>query len=398
MLAGHIRDAREGLTHRWLERIGARVALEPHQVFPSDDLLDHVPLLIDGIADYMEDPLLELSAEPPVIGKAMELGALRHAQGFDEYQIVKEFEFLGGILFAHLIMTVRDMEEPCAKDELLACGHRLFRAIMIIQQASVARYLQEMRAKLAEREAQLRSFNRALTHELKNQLGAVLGASALLDLERLAPEERAPLPGIIQRNAAAMRETLDNLVELARLDVDVRQQRRIMLRQAVAEASRQLRETSQAAAVRIRLGDLPSVEVPAAVVELAMTNYLSNAIKFANPEAPERFVEVRGSLRELGPGRQPELVVEVVDNGIGVPEEKRACLFAAGFRAHAEIITGVEGTGLGLKIVKDAVEAVGGRVWAAFPPHGGSCFAFALPARRAADASMARPSEVAERR
>jgi signal transduction histidine kinase len=42
----------------------------------------------------------------------------------------------------------------------------------------------------------------------------------------------------------------------------------------------------------------------------------------------------------------------------------------------------VEGMGLGLSIVKDAVGALGGRVWATFPPGGGSCFALALPARR----------------
>jgi signal transduction histidine kinase len=39
--------------------------------------------------------------------------------------------------------------------------------------------------------------------------------------------------------------------------------------------------------------------------------------------------------------------------------------------------------------VKDAVEALGGRAWATFPPGGGSCFAFALPARRATDADAA---------
>ncbi|NUR36358.1 MAG: hypothetical protein HOQ30_20380 [Gemmatimonadaceae bacterium] len=52
-------------------------------MFPTEELLDHVPLLIDGIADYLEDPAAEVSADTPVIGKARELGALRHAQGFD---------------------------------------------------------------------------------------------------------------------------------------------------------------------------------------------------------------------------------------------------------------------------------------------------------------------------
>jgi signal transduction histidine kinase len=386
-LADRIRGAREVLTRRWLERISARVSLDPYHVFPTDDLLDHVPLLIDGIAAYVEDPAQEVPADAPVIAKAMELGALRHEQGFDEYQILKEFELLGGILFAHLIVEVRGMTEPCGKDELLACGHRLFRAIALIQEASVAHYLQRMRASLTEREARLRSFNSAVTHELKNQIGAVLGAGELLGLDGLPADEFPRLVGVVRRNAAAMRDTLDNLIELSRLDADARHQRRVLLPRAVAEAARQLRDAARAARVAVRIGDLPAVEVPAAAVELATTNYLSNAIKYADRAKPDRWVEVRGYTTEPGPGAAPETVVEVSDNGLGVPPDKRAALFARGFRAHAETVTGVEGTGLGLSIVKDAVEALGGRTWAVFPPGGGACFAFALPARRAADAA-----------
>jgi len=382
-LAQRIRDAREELTRHWLDRISARVALAPVRIFPTEDLLDHVPLLLDGIAAYLEDPSQEVPADPAVVAKAMELGALRHEQGFDEYQILKEFELLGGIVFVHLVREVRTMTEPCEKDELLVCGHRLFRAIVLIQEASVAHFLQRTRAALAEREERLRAFNRALTHELKNQIGAVMGAAELLELDGLDPAERAPLLGIVRRNATTMRDTLDNLVELSRLDTDARQQRRVLLPRAVAEAVRQLRDAARGAGVTVRLGELPHVEVVAAAVELAVTNYLSNAIKYAAPDRPERWVEIVGHTAERGPGRAPEVVVEVRDNGLGVPADRRQQLFARGFRAHAETVTGVEGTGLGLSIVKDAVEAIGGRAWASFPADGGACFAFALPARRA---------------
>src|SRR4051794_19931585 len=50
-LANRIRDAREELTRRWLDRIAARVEIDPNRVFPTDELLDHVPLLMDRIAD-----------------------------------------------------------------------------------------------------------------------------------------------------------------------------------------------------------------------------------------------------------------------------------------------------------------------------------------------------------
>src|SRR5689334_7343138 len=87
VLASRVRDHRAMLTQRWLERISARVTLEPNRIFPTDALLDHVPLLMDGIADYLEDPAREITADVPVVAKARELGKLRHSQGFDAYQI-----------------------------------------------------------------------------------------------------------------------------------------------------------------------------------------------------------------------------------------------------------------------------------------------------------------------
>ncbi|AHG92661.1 ATP-binding region ATPase domain protein (plasmid) [Gemmatirosa kalamazoonensis] len=387
-LALRICDAREELTRRWLDRISARVNLDPNEVFPSDELLDHVPMLFAGIAAYIEDPAQEIPADAPVIAKAMELGALRHEQGFDEYEILKEFELLGGVLFAFLVREVRELQAPCDRDEILVCGHRLFRAIAVIQEASVAHYLQRMRARLSEREARLRAFNRALTHELKNEIGAILGAAELLDEPGLAEDRRPPAIEIIRRNARVMRDVLGNLVELSRLDPEARHQRRILLPQAVAEAVRQLRDRARASGVAVRIGPLPAVEVPAAAVELSLTNYLSNAIKYADPAKAARWVLIRAFVS--APRR--EIVVEVCDNGLGVPEEKRPHLFAQGFRAHEETVTDVEGTGLGLTIVRDAIEAVGGRAWVTFPPHGGSCFAFALPARRAADVADGAPA------
>src|SRR5512140_2945610 len=90
MLAARIRANREEIVHRWLERINARVAIDRNEVFPTDELINHVPLLLDGVADYLEAPEQELNASSPVTAKAMELGALRHAQGFDAYEILKE--------------------------------------------------------------------------------------------------------------------------------------------------------------------------------------------------------------------------------------------------------------------------------------------------------------------
>src|SRR5579872_1894482 len=125
VLATRLRDARDELTHRWFERISERVTLERERVFPSEDLLDHMPLLIDGIAEFVAEPGLPIGSDSAVVDRARELGALRHAQGFDEYEILKEFEIFGGVLFAFLRRTVDDLDDSCSRVELAMCSQRI---------------------------------------------------------------------------------------------------------------------------------------------------------------------------------------------------------------------------------------------------------------------------------
>ena len=381
-LAGRLRADRDALTGRWLARIAARVALDPNRVFPTDELLDHVPLLLDGIADYVEDPAREIGADAPVVAKAMELGDLRHGQGFDAYELLKEYEILGGILFTFLADVVDDVDEPCTRRELLACTHRVFQAVALIQQATTVQFLRRGGERVREREARLRTFNRAITHELKNHLHAALGASDLLAMPGLDPAGTPTLAGVVGRNLRAMHGRLEGLLELTRLEGDARQQRHVLLPPAAAEAARQLRAAAAAARVTVSLApDLPAVEVHAAAVELCLTNYLSNAIKYHDPAKPTRWAVIGGAVREYG-GGACELVITVRDNGLGVPEAARATLFDRFTRAHDATVTRAEGTGLGLSLVRDAVEAMSGRAWAEFPADGGAVFAFSIPCRR----------------
>src|SRR5207302_3823376 len=71
LLADRLRQARQELVRRWLERIEARVTLTAKEVFPTESLLNHVPLLIDGIATYLENPETDLDAHNPLSAKAM---------------------------------------------------------------------------------------------------------------------------------------------------------------------------------------------------------------------------------------------------------------------------------------------------------------------------------------
>jgi signal transduction histidine kinase len=179
--------------------------------------------------------------------------------------------------------------------------------------------------------------------------------------------------------------TLENLVELSRVDEDARQSRHIALPSAAAEVARQLRESARAHGVEIRLGpDLPAIDVSAAAFELCLSNLLANAIKYSDQSKDKRWVEVRAYVTTSDDGAVPETVVEVRDNGLGVPEAKRPELFSRFFRAHEDVNGEIEGTGLGLSIVRDTATSLGGRAWADFHEDG-TAFFFTMPNRRSED-------------
>jgi len=394
-LAERMRSSSEDLTHRWLDRISARVQLDPNRIFPTDALLDHVPLLIMGIADYIENPEKVILSEVPIVAKAMELGELRFAQGFDEYEVLKEYEIFGGILFSFLSRVVDDIEEPCSRGELLACAHRLFLAVALIQQATLTHYLSLVKERLNEREQRLRGFNRALSHELRNLIGTIAGAAEILELGTFSPEQQRTMTSMIIRNSTNMKVTLENLLELSRLEEDARHSRHISLPAAAAEVARQLRESARARGVEIRLpADLPTVNVSAAAFELCLSNLLANAIKYSDPSKDKRWVEVRAQVTAPDDNARAETVVEVHDNGLGVPENKRADLFKRFYRAHEESNTELDGTGLGLSIVRDTVTSLGGKAWADFREDG-TTFFFTMPHRRSEDDSARLPGEPA---
>lgn len=378
-LADCIRAAREDLVRRWLDRIVDRVSIEPNRVFPSEALLDHVPILIDGIASYLEEPSDEISVDMPVIAKAMELGELRHQQGFDAYEILKEYEILGAILFHFLSEIVNEVEGECSRSELLDCGHRVFRAIAIIQQVTAEQYLRIAGDRVNEREQRLRGFNRALSHEVRNRIGTLRGAVEMLQEEFVKddPAEHLRFTTMLTENVTGLQHLVEDLAELSRLDDKAQLQRNILLPDAIAESVRQLREMAGSRRVTVKIqADIPALEIPAAVVELCVSNYVANAIKYREP-ARSALVEIGGHIIDEGTANC-QLVVEVRDNGLGVPEDKREKLFTRFFRAH-EGLTRVEGTGLGLAIVRETVESIGGRAWADFSDPAWTVFCFSVP-------------------
>jgi len=386
ILADRLRAAKQELVTQWLERITERVNIETRRIFPTHQLLNHIPLLIEGVAGYLKRPERDIDSKAPVVAKAMELGALRHSQGFDAYEILKEYEMLGEIVFAFLRETAETISGDYARADFLICWERMAQGMELIRQATMSHFLRLSSAQINERENRLRLFNRTVAHELKNHVSAIVAASTALSEEWIEPSARKEFDEIIARNAGGLQHVLGNLESLSRTQGEARHGRNVMLPEAASEAVRELQEAAKAKGVNVRVADdLPPIEVDAAVVELCLMNYVSNGIKYSDTAKPERWVSIHARIEGPATERDREVVIRVTDNGIGVPADSREHLFREFYRAHGETVTEAEGTGLGLSIVRETVESIGGRAWAEFPEDAGSVFAFSIPARRSDD-------------
>jgi signal transduction histidine kinase len=384
-LSDNLRTAKQELVTQWLDRISARVAISTKRVFPTHELLNHVPLLIEGIAGYLKRPERDIDSKAPVVAKAMELGALRHAQGFDAYELLKEYEMLGEIIFDFLADTADQMPEEVPRRHFLACWQRVSQAIELIRQATVSHFLRLSAAQINDRENRLRKFNRTVAHELKNKIDAISNASTILAESWTDQAQRSEFEAIIAKNANGLKHVLSNLESLSRTQADARHCRNVLLPEAANEAVRELQEAAKAKGVDVRVVELPGIEVDAATVELCLMNYVSNGIKYSDSAKGERWVAIEATVEGPDNEHDREVVIRVSDNGIGVPADRREQLFQEFYRAHGDTVTGADGTGLGLSIVRETVESIGGRAWAEFPDDAGSVFAFAIPARRTDD-------------
>jgi signal transduction histidine kinase len=121
---------------------------------------------------------------------------------------------------------------------------------------------------------------------------------------------------------------------------------------------------------RIDVAPLPTVQADPELLKPVFANLIGNAIKFTSA-GEAGCVEVGAEATAAG------VTVFVRDNGIGFDDEAAARLFTPFVRLNPQ---SSDGHGIGLSIVRRAVERHGGRVWAEGRPGAGAVFRFSLPA------------------
>jgi K+-sensing histidine kinase KdpD len=249
-------------------------------------------------------------------------------------------------------------------------------------QASMALLLDRERLQAAtiEAEALRRSDEvktallRAVSHDLRSPLTAIMAAGEALSARRIEDGDRRALAGAVSAEAARLSSLVDKLLDLSRLEAGQAQPRLdwCSIEEVVAAAVEDLGD--RAGLVRVSLDrDLPFVRADAAQLERALANLLENAVRFSGGE--QALVRARA----LG----NRLAIRVVDRGPGIPPGELSHVFEPFYRGSGD--AGHEGSGLGLAIVRGLVEMNGGQVWAESVPGQGTTFVVEMPLEPAAD-------------
>ncbi len=369
------------LAARWLAGLNELLVVKPNEVFPTDQLLDHIPTLIAEIAAYLKAPAdEEIAANAAVIDKARELGMLRHAQRASVHQLLREYEILGELLESFVVEeTERLGLRPTAKQCFDVLG-RLTHAARTLMRTTVDTFVSEYTTTIQERNERIKSFNGMASHELRSPIGTLLFASAMLRQPAVQgdPERFERVVSTISSNAERLSHLVTNLERLTRLTdmLDVPSQQETDLHALAVEVARQLEDMAASRSVTIRVdSSLPPVLVDSARLELVVLNLVSNAIKYSDPDKSDRWVEI-GASRDDG-----AFALSVRDNGLGIPESDQAAVFDRFFRAHSHLDgeLGVTGTGLGLAIVAECVRELGASITCQSTPREGSAFIVQLP-------------------
>jgi two-component system sensor histidine kinase KdpD len=211
---------------------------------------------------------------------------------------------------------------------------------------------------------------RAVSHDLRTPVTAIVAAGHALGSDSLTPVERTELSSAVVQEGEHLATLVDKLLDLSRLQAGRAEPRRdwISLEDIVLAARDGLAESS--GDVRLTIDpDVPPVRADAAHLERAFANLLENALRYSGGLPVSVHVRRSGS----------RVVARVVDQGPGIDAAERDRIFEPFYRGPKSGGTPWIGSGLGLAIAKGFVEANGGTISVDSLPGQGSSFVVSLP-------------------
>jgi two-component system sensor histidine kinase GlrK len=239
---------------------------------------------------------------------------------------------------------------------------------------SLGQRLEWLRLRLKELDEDKARFLRYTSHELKTPLAALREGVALLEDGVAGPmtADQREIARILGHNTATLQGQIEALLRFNAAAFEARRLNRTrtdlgaLLQALVAEQRLQW----QARHLRIDIeGNAPTLAVDADKLSAALGNLLSNSI---------RFSPIDGRITITLAADRQHVHIDIQDQGPGVAEIDRARIFEPFFRGEVQPVDAVRGTGIGLSIVREYVQAHGGRV-DLLPAGPGAHFRIELP-------------------
>ncbi len=254
---------------------------------------------------------------------------------------------------------------------LIAGGLEKMRAQHAASQAEAARQSQEFRYTLLD----------AIAHEFNTPLASIKTAtSSILSGIVEKPDDMREMLSVVDEEADRLKRFVSDALQLARVDAS-RVQLNLepqSIQQIIQALFEEMRPVTEGRLIALNLpSGLPCVVIDGVLMKLAIRQLVDNALKYSSHPAP---VEISAR------SDQDEVIVSVGDRGHGIPESERAKIFEKFYRLSVDR-SRVPGTGMGLTIARQIVEAHSGRISVESRSGGGSIFSVFLPLKGTAQVS-----------
>lgn len=250
-------------------------------------------------------------------------------------------------------------------------------AVSVITSAMTTQIKQQEKLRAdTEKEKMRGNLLRAVSHDLRTPLTSIVGATAAMmeNDDVLSRAERKELLSEVKEDAEWLIRMVENLLSITRIGGEAAKIKKEQeaAEEIVAESVRKFKKRFPAQTVSVSVPEeLLMVPMDAILIEQVIINLLENAVLHG-----KRATRIQLSVHRT----ESEAVVEVQDNGIGIPDAAFPHLFDGYFRQQEEKSTDSKrNMGIGLSVCMSIVKAHGGMMDAKNLPEGGALFRFTLP-------------------
>ena len=220
-------------------------------------------------------------------------------------------------------------------------------------------------------------FVSSVSHELRTPLTSIKGYASILLTGKLgepSPEIKDRLDKI-NRHSDELVHLVNGLLDIARIESGkvVMKREPLDLKSVIEKVSDLLSMQLKEKQIELSVGvpeDANTISADRNQIERVFINLIGNAIKFT-PQKGKITINARKA--------QNMVQVDIADTGCGIPEEAQEKIFEEFYRVDNPINQETKGTGLGLTLVKNIVEAHNGKIWVKSKLGAGSTFSFTIP-------------------